>query len=93
MEVTGEVIVEKGVQNLVIGKSGALEGTLLVNKDGEMTCNLNSVTTVYGNITNNGMVNIIEATATASDIPAYLYYTGSLTAGASNWAQGVASKI
>ena len=93
MEVTGEVIVEKGVQNLVIGKSGALEGTLLVNKDGEMTCNLNSVTTVYGNITNNGMVNIIEATATASDIPAYLYYTGNLTAGASNWAQGVASKI
>ena len=29
----------------------------------------------------------------ASDIPAYLYYTGNLTAGASNWAQGVASKI
>lgn len=93
MEVTGEVSVAKGVQNLVIGKSGALEGTLLVNKDGGMTCNLNSVTTVYGDITNNGMVNIIEATATASDIPAYLYYTGNLTAGASNWAQGVASKI
>lgn len=93
LEVNGVVTVAKDVQNLVIGKSGALEGTLLVSKDGEMTCNLNSVTTVYGNITNNGMVNIIEATATTSDIPAYLYYTGSLTAGASNWAQGVASKI
>lgn len=93
MEITGDVTVSKGVNNLVIGKSGALEGSLLVNKKGEMECQLNTVTTVYGNITNNGMVNIIEATATTSDIPAYLYYTGSLQASASNWKQGVASKI
>lgn len=60
---------------------------------GFMECDLNSVTTVYGDIVNNGKVNVIEATATASDIPAYLYYTDSVTGGPNNWIQGGASKI
>ena len=58
-----------------------------------MTFNLNSVTTVYGNINNAGEATIIEATSTATDIPAYLYYTGSMTGGISNWLQGTPSKI
>lgn len=76
-------------------------GTLTINaykndgtyQDGFMQCALNSVTTVYGNIVNKGHVDIIEATATEKDIPAYLYYTGSVTGGPSNWLQGGASKI
>ena len=76
-------------------------GTLTINaykndgtyQDGFMQCALNSVTTVYGNIVNKGHVDIIEATATEEDIPAYLYYTGSVTGGPSNWLQGGASKI
>lgn len=65
----------------------------MVYNYGFMECDLNSVTTVYGDIVNNGKVNVIEATATASDIPAYLYYTDSVTGGPNNWIQGGASKI
>lgn len=93
MTVNGEAEVAKGINNFVIGKNGASQGVLQINKDGEMTFNLNSVTTVYGNINNAGEATIIEATSTAIDIPAYLYYTGSMTGGISNWLQGTPSKI
>lgn len=102
MNVSGEAHV-KDVKDFTIGKSGSKVGKLSVNAykdnasgtydEGYINCNLNTVTTVYGDIVNNGLINIVEATGTASDIPAYLYYTGSVQANASNWAQGVASKI
>lgn len=101
MNVSGATYV-KNVKDFTIGKSGSKVGKLVVNaykantgsyNEGYIDCSLNTVTTVYGDIINNGLINIVEATGTASDIPAYLYYTGSVQAKAENWAQGVASKI
>ena len=58
-----------------------------------MECDNGTVTTVYGNIFNNGRVNIKEATASDGNIPAYLYYTGSVTGGPTNWVAGGASRM
>ena len=101
--VSGELYARTGVFNI---GSATQKGTLTVNAytaadktDGEiwqygfMECDLNSVTTVYGSIVNNGRVNVIEATATQGDIPAYLYYTESVTGGPENWIQGGASRM
>ena len=96
--VSGEIYARTGEFNI---GSHTQNGTLTINaykndgtyQDGYMECALNSVTTVYGNIVNNGRVNIIEAAATEKDIPAYLYYTGSVTGGPQNWIQGGASKM
>ena len=96
--VSGELYARTGEFNI---GSREKNGTLTINAfkegttydEGFMECALNSVTTVYGDIVNNGHVNIIEATATKEDIPAYLYYTGSVTGGPENWLQGGASKI
>lgn len=60
---------------------------------GFMECDNGTVTTVYGNIFNNGRVNIKEATASDGNIPAYLYYTGSVTGGPTNWVAGGASRM
>lgn len=101
--VSGELYARTGVFNI---GSATQKGTLTVNAytatdktDGKiwqygfMECDLNSVTTVYGSIVNNGRVNVIEATATQGDIPAYLYYTESVTGGPQNWIQGGASRM
>ena len=96
--VSGELYARTGEFNI---GSREKNGTLTINAfksgttydEGFMECALNSVTTVYGDIVNNGHVDIIEATATKEDIPAYLYYTGSVTGGPENWLQGGASKI
>lgn len=60
---------------------------------GYMECRINSVTKVYGSIVNNGHALFIEATGTPGDIPAYLYYTDTMTGGPENWIQGSASKM
>lgn len=62
-------------------------------KYGYMECRMNSVTTVYGSIVNEGHAVIIEATGTAGSIPAYLYYTDTMTGDSDNWIRGSASKM
>lgn len=97
MTVSGTATVKKGV-DMFIGTKDATQGKLEITAykapaQGYFVCENNSTTTVYGDIVNNGLANIIEATATDGDIPAYLYYTNKLTAGANNWQQGGASLI
>lgn len=99
MTISGMATVKKGMA-MVIGKAGATQGKLEITAykagspaEGYFVCENNSTTTVYGDIVNKGLANIIEAAATASDIPAYLYYTNTLTASAKNWQQGGASLI
>ena len=60
---------------------------------GYMECRVNSVTTVYGSIVNEGHAVIIEATGTPGSIPAYLYYTDTMTGDRDNWIRGSASKM
>ena len=60
---------------------------------GYMECRMNSVTTVYGSIVNEGHAVIIEATGTPGSIPAYLYYTDTMTGDSDNWIRGSASKM
>lgn len=60
---------------------------------GYMECRMNSVTTVYGSIVNEGHAVIIEATGTEGSIPAYLYYTDTMTGDNDNWIRGSASKM
>ena len=60
---------------------------------GYMECRVNSVTTVYGSIVNEGHAVIIEATGTVGSIPAYLYYTDTMTGDGDNWIRGSASKM
>lgn len=62
-------------------------------KYGYMECRMNSVTTVYGSIVNEGHAVIIEATGTEGSIPAYLYYTDTMTGDNDNWIRGSASKM
>lgn len=62
-------------------------------KYGYMECRMNSVTTVYGSIVNEGHAVIIEATGTPGSIPAYLYYTDTMTGDSDNWIRGSASKM
>ena len=47
----------------------------------------------YGSIVNEGHAVIIEATGTEGSIPAYLYYTDTMTGDNDNWIRGSASKM
>ena len=103
VNVSGELFAQTDEFNI---GSEAQKGKLTINAytevdetDGEvwrygyMECRINSVTKVYGSIVNNGHALFIEATGTPGDIPAYLYYTDTMTGGPENWIQGSASKM
>lgn len=87
---------------LTVGDAVKNEGQLLIDKLMDqsgatvenMTFENNTETVVYGTIVNNGKAKIVQATQTASDIPAKLAYSvANGSTGTGEWTDGIPSRI